>query len=671
MLEHLIFGNLSLDAIPYHNPIIMGATGFMGVVAIIVLAAITLTGKWGWLWREWLISVDHKKIGIMYLILAFVMLLRGFSDAILMRTQQAIAVGSNMGYLPPEHYDQIFTAHGVIMIFFMATSFIFGLVNIIIPQQIGARDVAYPYLNSLSFWLTAGGAAIVLLSLFIGDFAATGWTAYTPLSELTYSPTVGMDYYLWSLTLSGFGTLIGGINIFVTIIKMRAPGMTMMKLPLFCWSTLCSMALIIVSFPVLNMTFFLLFFDRFFGTHFFTATGGGNPMMYINLFWTWGHPEVYILVLPAFGIFSEVVSAYSKKPLFGYTPMVWATAAITVLAFTVWLHHFFTMGAGPNVNAVFGIATMIISIPTGVKIFNWMATMYRGKVEFKTPMMWLIAFLITFSIGGMTGVMMSVPGVDFMVHNTVFVIAHFHNTIIGGVVFGLFAGYTYWFPKIFGFKLHEGLGKCAFWCWFIGFLVAFLPLYWLGFMGMPRRINHYAASTGYHPYLVIACIGAFIILLGVVFQIVQLLVSIKNRNLPEYKASNDPWDGRTLEWSIPSPPPFYNFAIEPSVKSRDDYWDIKNNPARCNEKNNTNKNYSEIHMPKNTSIGFLIGIFGAVFGFSMAWDMLLPAAIAGALMLIAIIVRTCNFRTDYFVSVKEIQASEAQCVQNGCIRPGH
>jgi cytochrome o ubiquinol oxidase subunit 1 len=661
MLHHLIFGNLTWDAIPIHVAIIMAAAAFMGVVAFIVLATITLTRRWTWLFKEWIFSVDHKKIGIMYLVLTFIMLLRGFVDAILMRTQQAIAVGNNMGYLPPEHYDQIFTAHGVMMIFFMATAFIFGLANIIIPEQIGARDVAYPYLNSLSFWLTVGGAGIMLISLVVGDFAGTGWTAYPPLSELAYSPTVGMDYYLWALTLSGFGTLIGGINIFVTIIKMRCPGLTMMKLPLFTWSVLCSMALIIVSFPVLNITLGLLFLDRFMGAHFFTSDFGGNPMMYINLFWTWGHPEVYILVLPAFGIFSEVVATFSKKPLFGYAAMVWATIVITVLSFTVWLHHFFTMGAGANVNAVFGIATMIISIPTGVKIFNWLATMYRGRVTFDTPMMWMVAFLVTFTIGGMTGVMMSIPGVDFVMHNTVFLIAHFHNTIIGGVVFGVFAGYTYWFPKIFGFKLNETLGKCAFGCWFLGFLVAFMPLYALGFMGMPRRISHYAASTGYHPLLVVACTGAFIILAGVLFQVAQLVVSIKNRE--KYKVGNDPWDGRTLEWSIPSPPPFYNFAIEPVVQTRDDFWDQKYNRKAVQT---SKPEYQDIHMPKNTSLGFFIGVFSGLFGFSMSWDMEIPSILTGGIALICVIIRTCNFNADYYVTAKEVSETEAKL--NGVLK---
>lgn len=657
MFEKLIFGKLTLDAIPYHNPIIMGAGFFMGLVALLVIGALFYFKKWQWLWTEWLTSVDHKKIGIMYLILAFVMLLRGFSDAIMMRLQQAMAVGSNMGYLPPAHYNQIFTAHGVIMIFFMAMAFVFGLVNIIVPLQIGARDVAYPYLNSLSFWLTAAGAGLVLISLVIGDFAATGWLAYPPLSELAYSPGVGVDYYLWALTLSGIGTLIGGINIFVTIIKMRCPGMTMMRMPLFTWSTLTSMVLIIAAFPILNITLGMLFFDRFFGTHFFTTDFGGNAMMYINLIWTWGHPEVYILVLPAFGIFSEVVATFCKKRLFGYAAMVWATIAIAVLSFTVWLHHFFTMGAGADVNAFFGIATMIISIPTGVKIFNWLATMYRGRITFATPMMWTIAFLVTFSIGGMTGVLMSVPAVDFQMHNSVFLVAHFHNTIVGGVVFGLFAGYTYWFPKIFGFKLNEALGKCAFWCWVTGFYLAFMPLYALGLMGMTRRLNHYDASTGWHPYLVVAAIGAGVILCGVIFQVLQLLVSIKNRE--QYRdTTGDPWDARTLEWSIPSPPPFYNFAITPVVHEIDAFWYEKE--RKLKHPTPTEKpHYGDIHMPKNTSMGFVIGMIGAVFGFAMVWEMPLLATVSGLALIGCVIARTFDFNTDYYVTAAEVEKIEA------------
>ena len=655
MLEHLLFGNLTLSAIPYHVPIVMGATAFIFLVVLVVLGTITYFKKWTWLWKEWLTTVDHKKIGIMYMIGAGVMLLRGFSDAIMMRSQQAIAVGHNMGYLPPEHYDQIFTAHGVIMIFFMAMAFVFGVINYLVPLQIGARDVAFPYLNALSFWLYLASAILINLSLFIGKFAATGWLAYPPLSELAYSPGVGVDYYLWALTISGFGTLIGGINIFVTIIKMRCPGMTFMRMPLFTWSVLCAMILVVISFPILNMTLGLLFFDRFFDTHFFTSGFGGNAMLYINLIWTWGHPEVYILVLPAFGIFSEVIAAFSKKTLFGYAMMVWATFVITILAFTVWLHHFFTMGAGADVNSFFGIATMIIAIPTGVKIFNWLFTMYRGRLTFTSPMLWTIGFLVTFTIGGMTGVLMAVPGVDFQLHNSLFLVAHFHNTIIGGVVFGLFAGFTFWFPKMFGFKLSEKWSKRSFWFWLTGFYFAFMPLYVLGLMGMTRRLNHYPASTGWHPWLVVAAFGAFLILCGIICQLIMVIVSIRDQH--KNRVGNDPWDGRTLEWSISSPPPFYNFAHMPTILGRDTFWLEK---EQNQGKKVAKPKYEDIHMPKNTSIGFIIGVFSGLFGFGMVWQMPLLSALGFVVMFICVIVRTFNFNPDYYVKAKEVAEIEAK-----------
>lgn len=654
MLQKLLLGNLTLHAIPYENPIIMGAGALMGLIVLLVLGSITYYKKWGWLWREWLTSVDHKKIGIMYLILAFVMLLRGFSDAIMMRLQQALAFGHHLGYLPPEHYNQVFTAHGVIMIFFMAMAFVFGLVNILVPLQIGARDVAYPFLNSLSFWLTAAGALLVNVSLVVGKFAATGWLAYPPLSELAYSPGVGVDYYLWALTISGIGTLIGGINIFVTIIKMRCPGMKLMRMPLFTWSVLCAMILIIIAFPVLNITLFMLFLDRFMHMHFFTSALGGNAMLYINLIWIWGHPEVYILVLPAFGIFSEVVATFSRKSLFGYKAMVYATFVITFLAFTVWLHHFFTMGAGADVNSFFGIATMIISIPTGVKVFNWLATMYRGRITFSVPMLWTIGFIITFAIGGMTGVMMAVPGVDFQMHNSVFLVAHFHNTIIGGVVFGLFAGFNYWFPKMFGFKLNERWGRRSFWFWLSGFYVAFMPLYILGLMGMTRRLYHYPASTGFHPYLVVAAFGVVLIACGIACQVIQLLVSIKHRDAN--RAGNDPWDARTLEWETASPPAFYNFAHEPSVEAIDDFW-VKKQRGELKQQS---KDYQDIHMPKNTSVGFVLGVIGGVFAFAMVWDIVWLSAATGLAALIIILVRVFNFDIDYYVKAKEVEQTEAK-----------
>jgi len=660
MLEKLIFGNLRLGSIPYHNPIIMDAGALMALVAIIVIGALFYFKKWTYLWKEWICTVDHKKIGIMYIILASVMLLRGFADAVMMRLQQAIAVGHSYGYLPPEHFNQIFTAHGVIMIFFMAMPFMFGLLNLAVPLQIGARDVAFPYLNSLSLWLTVAGALLVNISLVVGKFAATGWLAYPPLSGLVYSPGVGVDYYIWALQIAGVGSLLSGINFLVTIFKMRCPGMTLMKMPIFTWTALCAMILVALAFPILTVTLGMLFLDRFVGMHFFTAGFGGNAMMYINLIWAWGHPEVYILILPAFGVFSEVVATFCKKPLFGYTSMVWATIAITFLAFVVWLHHFFTMGAGADVNAFFGIATMIIAIPTGVKIFNWLFTMYRGKITFSVPMLWTLGFITTFAIGGMSGVLMSVPAVDFQLHNSAFLVAHFHNVIIGGVVFGYFAGLTYWFPKTFGFKLNEKYGRYAFWCWFVGFYVAFIPVYILGLKGMTRRLDHYSAASGYHPYLVIAALGVAIIAAGVVFQVLQLLVAMKNREKAEYKdITGDPWGGRTLEWSIASPAPFYNFAVTPVVDSRDPFWKTKQEQLESETPPEKPK-YADIHMPKNTATGFVIAMFAGVFGFAIIWHITWLVVVGLVGVAATIIRRSFNMDTDYYVKAAEVERIEAE-----------
>lgn len=647
----MLFGKLTLDALP-HEPIVVVTGIFMALGALAVLGLITYTKKWTWLWREWITTVDHKKIAVMYFILAAIMLLRGFADAALMRAQQVLSVGDSFGFLPPDHYDQIFTAHGAIMIFFMAMPFMFGLLNLAVPLQIGARDVAYPFLNSLSFWLTAFSAGLVMISLVVGKFASTGWLAYPPLSGIQYSPGVGVDYYIWALQISGVGSLISGINFLVTILKMRCPGMTLMKMPIFVWTALCSMILVILAFPVLTVTLGLLFLDRYFGMHFFTGDFGGNAMMYINLIWVWGHPEVYILVLPAFGIFSEIAATFSKKYLFGYVTMVWAIGVIAILAFVVWLHHFFTMGAGANVNAFFGIATMIIAIPTGVKIFNWLFTMFRGRITFTTPMLWMVGFFITFTVGGMTGVMLAVPGIDFQMHNSEFLVAHFHNVIIGGVVFGYFAGFTYWFPKMFGFRLHEGLGKCAFSCWIIGFYTAFMPLYILGMMGMTRRLQHYDAATGWHPYLVVAALGASIVALGIAFQVAQLVYSVINREKLK-DTTGDPWDGRTLEWAIPSPAPFYNFAVTPEVSERDGFWHDKLKKKRKSTK------YEDIHMPKNTPMGIIIAGFAAVLGFAMIWDITWLAVISGIAMVGSIIARTLDYHIDYYVKVAEIKKIEA------------
>ncbi|WP_354686647.1 cytochrome o ubiquinol oxidase subunit I [Cupriavidus necator] len=647
-----MLGKLNLEAIPYHEPIIMGTLAVVIVLGAALLGAITYYRKWKYLWTEWICSVDHKKVGVMYIILALVMLLRGFADAILMRTQQAIAYGDAAGYLPPHHYDQIFTAHGVIMIFYVATPLVVGLMNVIVPLQIGARDVAFPFVNSLSFWLSAMGAVLVMLSMFVGDFAATGWVAYPPLSELGYSPTVGVDYYIWSLQISGLGTTLTGINFIVTILRMRAPGLTLMKMPVFTWTALITNILIVAIFPVLTATLALLTADRYLGMHFFTNELGGNAMMYVNLIWIWGHPEVYVLILPAFGAFSEIIATFSRKPLFGYKSMVYATSSIGVLSFFVWLHHFFTMGSGANVNAFFGIMTSIISIPTGVKLFNWLFTMYRGRIRFHSATMWTIGFMVTFAVGGMTGVLLAVPGADFVLHNSLFLVAHFHNVIIGGVLFGCLAAISFWFPKVFGFKLNEFWGKVSFWCWLSGFFLAFMPLYVLGFKGMTRRMNHYG-NVDWHPYLVVAMVGAFVIGAGILAMMVQLAVSIRDRK-QNRDLTGDPWDGRSLEWSTASPAPFYNFAKVPHITSLEQHWDDKEagrawcQPAR----------YEDIHMPRPTAAGFLVSVFGLVFCFALVWHMWLVAVAGLAGAIVTFVRRSYDRNMDYYVPAAEVERIE-------------
>lgn len=653
---HIIFGKLTLDSIPYLDPVLITTFCVVAIGGLGVVGALTYFGKWKYLWEEWFTSVDHKKIGIMYIIAALIMLIRGFSDALLMRSQQAMAVASESGagYLPPEHYDQIFTAHGVIMIFFVAMPLIVGLMNIVVPLQIGARDVAFPFLNSLSFWLFVVGAVLINISLFLGEFAATGWLAYPPLSGLEYSPWVGVDYWLWSLQISGIGTLLTGINFVVTIIRMRAPGMTLMKMPVFTWTSLCANILIVVSFPILTVTITLLTLDRYIGTHFFTGDMGGNQMMYVNLIWAWGHPEVYILILPAFGVFSEVTATFSRKRLFGYTSLVWATAAIMVLSFLVWLHHFFTMGAGANVNAFFGIATMVISIPTGVKLFNWIFTMYKGQVEFTSPMWWTIAFFLTFSIGGMTGVMLAIPAADFVLHNSLFLVAHFHNVIIGGAVFGYFAGITYWFPKATGFKLDETLGKWACALWTVGFFMAFMPLYVLGFMGMTRRLNYYD-NPEWNNWLLVAAVGAVIVLGGILMQLYQIFASIRDQK-KNLDLTGDPWNARTLEWTTSSPPPFYNFAKLPAVRDRDHFHDLKKWGLAYKKP----ESYSRIHMPKNTWAGIVISGFALIMGFAMIWH-IWWMAIFGTLGIVGSwIIYAFDKNKDYYVEIEEIEAIEAK-----------
>lgn len=647
-----MFGRLTLEAFK-HDWIEYLAGVSMVLGAIFIIAVLTYYKRWGWLWREWLTSVDHKKIGIMYIVVSFIMLSKGLIDAIMMRAQQAFAVGDSMGYLTAPHFQQIVTAHGVTMIFFVGMGVMFGLMNLLIPLQIGARDVAFPFLNNLSFWLFTAGGMFVLVSLMIGVYAGTGWSAYPPLSGIKYNPGVGVDYWLWSVQVSGAGTLLSGINFLVTILKMRCPGMSLMRMPIFVWASLVTMILVVFAFPILTATAAMLTTDRLIDTRIFTPDFGGNPMMYVNLFWAWGHPEVYILVLPAFGIFSEIVPVFSQKRLFGYTSMVWALVAITFLSFIVWLHHFFTMGAGANVNAFFGIMTMIIAIPTGVKVFNWLFTMFRGRIQFKTPMYWFLGFITTFTLGGMAGVLMSIPAADFQVHNSLFLIAHFHFVIIGGVVFGFFAGYTYWFPKFMGFKLNETLGKYAFWCWLFGFLMAFFPLYLLGFMGATRRLNYYEVYE-WQPLFIIAGLGAMLVLLGVGFQVLQVLVSIKQRK-ENRDVTGDPWNGRSLEWSTTSPPPFYNFAIIPEVHSRDPFWVMKYSKEPQPE-----KRYEEIHMPKNTPMGLYIGIFSFLVGFGLIWYMFWLAVLGTIGIIVCVILHLSDKHPEYYITAEELEKLESR-----------
>ena len=648
-----MFGLLTLDSVPYHEPIIIITVAAIIVIGLALVAAITYFGKWQYLWNEWFTSVDHKKIGVMYMIVAFVMLLRGFADAIMMRSQQALASAGEAGFLPPHHYDQVVTAHGVIMIIFMATPFVVGLMNLAVPLQIGARDVAFPFLNSISFWFFVVGVILINISLGVGEFAQTGWVAYPPLAGKEYSPGVGVDYWIWSIQIAGIGTTLTGVNFFATIMKMRAPNMPLMKMPVFTWTALCTNILIIAAFPILTVTIVLLTLDRYLGTHFFTNDMGGNMMMYVNLFWAWGHPEVYILVLPVFGVYSEVVATFSKKRLFGYTSLVWATIAITLLSFCVWLHHFFTMGSGANVNAFFGIMTMIIAIPTGVKIFNWLFTMYQGRIVFNSAMLWTVGFIVTFSIGGMTGVLLAVPGADFVLHNSLFLIAHFHNVIIGGVVFGCFAGMTYWWPKAFGYTLNEKWGKRAFWFWIIGFYVAFMPLYALGFMGMTRRLSQ-QIDPQFHPLLMVAAGGVVLIALGILCQVVQIVLSViqrdQNRDL-----TGDPWGGRTLEWSTSSPPPFYNFALVPDVNDhRDAFWQMKEDGTAYQKP----LAYEQIHMPKNTGAGVIIAAFSLFFGFAMIWHIWWLAIVGFAGMIVTWIIHSFNEDVDYYVPAAEVERIE-------------
>lgn len=652
MFANALLGRLNWDALP-SVPITIGGAVMEVLALVAIAAALTYFKKWRWLWREWITTTNHKRIGIMYIVVALIMLLRGLADVLMLRAQQATSVGASQGIVNADTFQQVFTAHGTIMIFFVAMGLMFGIINLILPQQLGARDVAFPFLNSVSFWLFAAGMVLVNTSLVIGEFSPAGWLAYPPLSGAKFSPGVGVDYWIWSLQIAGVGSLMSGINFTTTILKLRAKGMNMMKMPLFSWSVFGAMVLVMFAFPILTVALTLLYFDRAFGMHFFTADGGGNAMMYVNLIWAWGHPEVYILILPAFGVFSEVVATFSRKRLFGYTSMVWAIWAIVFLSFTVWLHHFFTMGAGADVNAFFGIMTMLIAIPTGVKVFNWLFTMYKGRIWFSSPMIWFLGFVFAFTIGGVTGVLMAVPAIDFQVHNSLFLVAHFHNMIISGVVFGFFAGLTYWFPKIFGFRLHEGLGKLAAWLWIAGFVLAFVPLYILGIMGATRRLDHYDASLGWQPLFVVAGIGALVICAGVAVQLLQLGYSIWKRD--ELRdTTGDPWNARTLEWATPTPAPEYNFAILPEVTTRDPYWESKQHGTAL-----SHGKLAPIEVPRNSSAGFYIALAAFAAAFAFVWHIWWLAALGVLTAVYFIIARTMSDEvSERTISVAELKADQ-------------
>lgn len=646
-----LYGKLTLESLP-HVWYTIGAT--VTIIAMIVATVVYLskTKRWSWLWNEWLTSTDPKKIGTMYMIFAAIMFARGMLDAGMVWLQQAIGADSS-GYLTPDHFQQIFTSHGDIMVFFVTMGLFFGLMNWIIPLQIGARDLAFPFLNSLGLWLTvAGGIMINLFFVIGGEFANTGWLAIAPLSELEFNPGQGVDYLIWSLQLSGLGSLFAGINFIATIIKKRACGMTMLRLPLFVWASLCGMVLIISTFPVLTATTILLWLDRFFDMHFFTTTFGGNQMMYTNLIWMWGHPEVYILIIPAFGVFSEIVSTFSQKRIAGYLSMVAALILITMLSFLVWLHHFFTMGAGADVTAFFGVITLIIGIPSGVQVFNWILTMYKGKVIFDAPMYWFMGFGALFMLGGMAGLFMASPPADFQVHNSLFLVAHFHTMIVGIALFGFFAALTYWFPKIWGFKLNDALGKKAFWLWLTGFFVAFIPMYILGFKGAARRLDHYASGTEFQPLYISSLIGFLFLLAGVITQVKQIIVSIKEN---DRDTTGDPWNGRTLEWSTPSPPPFYNFAIIPTVTSGEEFWTMKKNGIK------PSTDYKPFHTPKNTAWGIYISIFAFLFSFGIVWHIYWLIFLGLIGVVACIIILSFDEHMEYVLPVSEIARIEKEC----------
>lgn len=651
-----LLGRLDLNALPLYSKVATAAASLVLLVIIAALILITVKRWWPYLWREWFTSLDHKRIGIMYVALSLIMLMRGIIEAVMMRTQQALAVNSE-GYLTPEHFSQMFSTHGTIMIFFMAMPFLTGLINFAMPLQIGARDVRFPMLNAISLWLTAAGAALVMASLMLGKFSTGGWSGYPPFTGVDYQPGVGPDYWIWALTLSSIGSTLTGLNFAVTIYKDRCPGMTLLRMPLFTWTALCTSVLMIFAMPPLTVATLLLALDRYLDFHFFTNTHGGNLMNFVNLFWLFGHPEVYILILPAFGVFSEVFATFSGKRLYGYKSLVWASLAITVLSFTVWLHHFFTMGQSAGVNAAFGIATMLIGIPTGVKIYDWMLTVFRGRVRFSVPILYSAMFLMLFVIGGLTGITLATPPVDYQVHNTVYLVAHFHNMLIPGTLFGMLAGYSYWFPKAFGFRLNEAWGRFTALCFGGGFLLAFMPLYVLGISGMPRR-SQAIFTAEFAPLLWTAEIGAVLLSLALVGLYVQLWVSIRDRHRNAVPLG-DPWDGRTLEWTTIAPPPEYNFAVLPTIHDRDPFtWLKEHGLAHAPV-----LRFEDIHLPKNSATPLVIGAASLVCAFGLVWH--IGWAAAGGFLLVwgTVIARSFVRDTERVITGATLRQAEERRLQ--------
>ncbi|WP_409304296.1 cytochrome aa3 quinol oxidase subunit I [Peribacillus sp. SCS-155] len=636
-------------AIPHPSPVIYASMVAIGLTVIAILAGLTYFKKWGYLWREWLTTVDHKRIGIMYLISALLMLFRGGVDAIMLRAQLATPEAK---LLDAQHYNEIFSTHGVVMILFMAMPFIMALMNVVVPLQIGARDVAFPRLNALSFWLFFMGAMLFNISFVIGGSPDAGWTSYFPLAGNDFSETVGTNYYMIAIQIAGIGTLMTGINFMTTILKMRAPGMTLMKMPMFTWSSLVANVIIVFAFPVLTVALAMGTMDRLFGTHFFATDNGGMDMLWANLFWVWGHPEVYILILPAFGIYSEIISTFAKRNLYGYKSMVFSMVVIAAYSFLVWAHHFFTMGQGALTNSIFSITTMAIAVPTGVKIFNWLFTLYKGKIEITTPMLYSLLFIPLFTLGGVTGVMLAMSAADYQYHNTMFLVAHFHNVIIPGVVFAMLAGLTYYWPKMFGFMLNEKLGKWAAWLLSIGFILAFMPMYITGLDGQARRMYTYSESTGFGPLNMVSFIGALIMAVGFAVIVYNIYYSIRyaSRDI-----SSDPWDARTLEWATHTPIPEYNFAHVPHVESIEAFWDAKKKGHALFK-----GKYEKIHMPNNSGMPFIMGCIFFVWGFSFVFSLWIPLILTTIGLFICMALRSFEKDHGHYISVEEIEETETK-----------